>query len=70
MKPIEWADLVSGGIITIEPHNLDDLGIAIKPGQRCKIVPPERNGGRALIMDRTMAQSVIDFLDEQANGQS
>ena len=54
-----------GTTMTLEPHDRDDRGIVLAPGQRCrvKIVGPDM--AVSFLADRHMLASIERFLDDQ-----
>lgn len=54
-----------GPTIEIEPHDRDDRGLALAPGQRCRVTigDPEN----FFFADRYLAESILRFLEQEAD---
>jgi len=58
----EFIDIRKGQTLTYEPHDVDDRGLLIKPGQRLRI---SSENGQSLVLDRANLEAGLRFLDEQ-----
>ena len=55
-----------GETITFEPYNFDGMGLAIAPGQRCRVTITYQNKAPVVFeVDRHLAKEIIGFLDRQ-----